>query len=250
MSEPRDPWHALAALTPARIALGRTGAALPTARHLELQLAHARARDAVWHPLDADALTDALRADGHEVLRVRSAADDRRTYLERPDLGRRLAPGADATLGARAGEWDLALVVGDGLAPLAAERHAPALLRALRARLDPSWRVAPLVLVEQARVAIGDPIGAALGARLVAVLLGERPGMSAPDSLGVYLTWEPRVGRTDAERNCVSNVRPEGLAYEAAAATVAWLLHAARRRALTGVALRVDPPAALPGAIG
>ncbi|GJG89241.1 ethanolamine ammonia-lyase light chain [Gemmatimonadetes bacterium T265] len=252
---PRDPWSALAGLTPARVALGRTGAALPTARHLELQLAHARARDAVWHVLDAIALADALRADGHEVVRVRSAARDRREYLERPDLGRRLDPADAAALAARAGDWDLAFVVGDGLAALAAERHAPALVRAVRARLagyvpnapasDAAWRVAPVVVAEQARVALGDAIGAALGAQLVAVLLGERPGMSAPDSLGVYLTWDPRPGRTDAERNCVSNVRPEGLPYAAAAATVAWLAREARRRRQTGVALRAPSAARL-----
>ncbi len=245
----RDPWHALAALTPARIALGHSGAGVPTARHLELQLAHARARDAVRHPFDGDALEAALRSDGHEVLRVSSAARDRREYLERPDLGRRLREGADETLAAHAGDWDLAVVIGDGLSPLAAERHAPPLLRALRTRLDPAWRLAPVVIAEQARVALGDPVGAALGARLVVVLLGERPGMSAPDSLGAYLTWAPRPGRTDAERNCVSNVRPEGLAYEAAAATIALLLREARRRALTGVALRAELPDALPNEI-
>ncbi len=246
---PRDPWHGLAALTPARVALGHTGPALPTARHLELQLAHARARDAVWHRLDAAALADALGADGRAVLRVRSAARDRREYLERPDLGRRLADADAAALAAHAapgsgpagGGWDVAFVVGDGLAALAAERHAPELLRLLCARLGgdaDGWRVAPVVVAEQARVALGDAVGAALGARMVAVLLGERPGMSAPDSLGVYVTWAPRPGRTDAERNCVSNVRPEGLPYERAADTLAWLLRAARARRLTGGGLR------------
>ncbi len=252
-SPARDPWHGLAALTPARVALGHTGPALPTARHLELQLAHARARDAVWHRLDAAALADALGADGRAVLRVRSAARDRREYLERPDLGRRLADADAAALaahaapGAAGGGWDVAFVVGDGLAALAAERHAPALLRLLRARLGgdaDGWRVAPVVVAEQARVALGDAVGAALGARMVAVLLGERPGMSAPDSLGVYVTWAPRPGRTDAERNCVSNVRPEGLPYERAADTLAWLLRAARARRLTGVGLRAPAPLA------
>lgn len=238
----RDPWISLAELTPARIALGRSGAAVPTARHLDLQLAHALARDAVHRSFDAEGLVVALRADGHEVLRVHSAARDRRDYLERPDLGRRLSDGAESLLAARAAEWDLAIVIGDGLAPLAAERHAPTLLRALFARLDPSWRVAPVVVAEQARVALGDPVGAALGARLVAVMLGERPGMSAHDSLGVYLTWAPRAGRTDAERNCVSNVRPEGLGYDAAAMTLSWLMNEARRRAVTGVGLRVELP--------
>ena len=248
----RDPWHALAALTPARVALGHTGSALPTASHLALQLAQARARDAVWHPLDADALAAAFRADGHEVVRVHSAARDRREYLARPDLGRQLAAGEAERLAAHArteggGGWDLAFVVADGLAALAAERHAPALVRAVCAALagdaehggPTAWRIAPIVVAEQARVALGDHVGAALGARLVAVLLGERPGMSAPDSLGVYLTWDPRPGRTDAERNCVSNVRVEGLGYSAAAASVVALAGAARGQRLTGVGLRV-----------
>ena len=242
-STARDPWHALARLTPARVALGRTGSGLPTARHLELQLAHARARDAVAHPLDAAALADALRAEGGEVVRVRSAARDRREFLARPDLGRRLAEGETARLAAHANAWDLAFVVGDGLAALATERHAPALVRAVRTRLGadvPAWRVSPVVVAEQARVALGDEIGAALGARLVVVLLGERPGMSAPDSLGAYLTWAPRPGRTDAERNCVSNVRPDGLPVARAADTIIWLARAARVRQLTGIALRAD----------
>ncbi|MEO6528822.1 MAG: ethanolamine ammonia-lyase subunit EutC, partial [Gemmatimonadaceae bacterium] len=211
----RDPWHTLGALTPARIALGRMGAGLPTARHLDLQLAHALARDAVHRPFDADALVAALLANGYEVLRVHSQAHDRREYLERPDLGRRIGGEAETMLAAHAGDWDLAFVIGDGLAPLAAERHGPALLDAIVARLDSSWRVAPIVVAQQARVALGDPVGAALGAQFVAMLLGERPGMSAHDSLGVYLTRAPRPGRTDAERNCVSNVRPEGLGYDA-----------------------------------
>ncbi len=238
---PRDPWHALAALTPARVALGRTGGALPTARHLELQLAHARARDAVWHALDAAALADTLGAGGRAVVCVRSAARDRREFLQRPDRGRRLEPADGAALAGLAlaapDAWDLAVVVGDGLAALAAARHAPALLDALARVLPEGWRVAPVVVAEQARVALGDAVGAALGARAVVVMLGERPGMSAPDSLGVYVTWAPRPGRTDAERNCVSNVRPEGLAYARAADTVAWLLRESRRRGLTGVAL-------------
>ena len=236
----RDPWHVLSALTPARIALGRSGAGVPTPRHLELQLAHARSRDAVHRTFDGASVLDALRADGRDVLRVHSAARDRREYLERPDLGRRLDVESVASLASHPDEWDLAFVVGDGLAPLAAERHAPPLLRALAARLDPAWRIAPIVVAEQARVALGDDIGAALGARIVVVMLGERPGLSATDSLGVYLTWAPRPGRTDAERNCVSNVRPEGLAYDPAAATIAWLLREATRRELTGVSLRVD----------
>ncbi len=235
----RDPWHVLAALTPARVALGRTGSSVPTARHLDLQLAHARARDAVWHPLDAAGLAAAFAADGHRVVRVRSAARDRREFLQRPDLGRRLSEDAPGPLARVAGDWDLAFVVADGLAALAAERHAPALVRAVCDRLaGGAWRIGPVVVAEQARVALGDAVGEALGARLVVVLLGERPGMSAPDSLGAYLTWAPRPGRTDAERNCVSNVRPEGLAVGPAADTIAWLARAARQGRLSGVGLR------------
>lgn len=249
----RDPWVALAALTPARVALGRTGASLPTARHLELQLAHARARDAVWHPLDAATLAAALGTacgdDAPPVVRVHSSARDRREFLERPDRGRRLDEAGRATLARHAGAWDLAIVVADGLAALAATRHAPPLVEAVCRRLADSrgegWRIAPLVVAEQARVALGDEIGEALGARLVVVMLGERPGMSAPDSLGVYLTWEPRPGRTDAERNCVSNVRAEGLPPAAAAEVVVWLLRAARRLGQSGVALRAPSPAEL-----
>ncbi|HEY0780551.1 MAG TPA: ethanolamine ammonia-lyase light chain EutC, partial [Gemmatirosa sp.] len=156
---PRDAWHALAALTPARVALGRTGSALPTARHLELQLAHARAREAVWHPMDAAAIADAFRADGHDVVRVHSAARDRREFLERPDRGRQLADGDAARLARHADAWDLAFVVGDGLAALAAERHAPALVHAVCTRLAAdagvpgasAWRVAPVIVAEQAR---------------------------------------------------------------------------------------------------
>ena len=216
---------------------------MPTSRHLDLQLAHARARDAVWRPFGAVGLADAFRADGHEVIAVHSAARDRGEYLARPDLGRRLAPESAALLATRAGAYDLGFVVGDGLAPLAAEGHAPALVRALLARIDPSWRVAPVVVAEQ----MGDEAAAVLGARMVVVLIGERPGMSAQDSLGAYVTWAPRLGRSDAERNCVSNVRPEGLSYEAAAATIAWLLKEARRRELTGVALRVEPVTEIAG---
>ena len=231
----RDPWYTLAALTPARIALGHVGAGLPTARHLELQLAQARARDAVWRPFEADALESALITAGHDVIRVHSTARNRHEYLGRPDLGRQLMPNDTRLLEERAGDWTLGFVVADGLATLAAERHAPELVRAVCARLDPSWSVAPIVIAEQARVALGDPIGEALGLQMVIVLIGERPGMSAHDSLGAYITWAPRTGRTDAERNCVSNVRPEGLGYEPAADTIAGILRQARLRGHTGV---------------
>ena len=242
-----DPWAKLAAKTPARIALGRAGAAVPTAPELALRLAHARARDAVHLPFDAEAVAKALEAAGHATLTLASAAADRAIYLQRPDLGRRL----DATSRERLDAWrrahpaperfDLALVVADGLSALAIHRHAAPLIAALRPHLDAArWTLAPVVLVHQGRVAIGDEIGEALRADCVAVLIGERPGLSSPDSLGLYISWAPRVGLTDALRNCISNVRPEGLAVGAAAGKLAWLLVEARRRRLTGVALKDD----------
>lgn len=235
-----EPWQALRRFTPARIALGRTGVSQPTAAQLAFQLAHAQARDAVHRQLDAAAVERGLAALGLPTLRLHSAAADRPIYLQRPDLGRRLAEVSEAVVQAArsAAPVDLALVLADGLSALAVERHAVPLVAALRTTLGADWRLAPVAIVEQGRVAIGDPIGAALGAPLVAVLIGERPGLSSPDSLGVYLTWAPRPGRSDAERNCISNVRPEGLPVAEAARRLAWLLDAARRRGLSGVGLK------------
>ncbi len=239
-----DAWTALRAFTPARIALGRTGASQPTAAQLAFGLAHARARDAVHAALDADALEAALREAGFEVLRAHSRAPDRPTYLRRPDLGRRVDDASLARLraAAPAPPPDLAFVVADGLSAIAVARHAVPLLRAARERLA-GWRIGPVTVALQARVALGDEVGEALGARAVALLVGERPGLSSPDSLGVYLTWDPRVGRTDAQRNCISNVRAEGLSYGHAAATLARLLEGARRLGATGVALKDDADA-------
>jgi ethanolamine ammonia-lyase small subunit len=231
-----DPWAVLRSATRARVALGRAGDALPTARELEFRAAHAAARDAVHSPLDVDRLRADL--DG-EVLVVASAAPDRATYLQRPDLGRQLAEGT--TLPATGA--DLAVVLADGLSPRAVNAHGPGLAAALLERL-PGWSVAPLVVATQARVALGDAVGAALGARAVVVLIGERPGLSSADSLGAYLTWDPRPGRVDSERNCVSNVRPpHGLSYAQAADTVATLLSGARELGASGVALKDEGPA-------
>lgn len=243
MDEPAvvtNPWSGLRRYTPARIALGRSGVSQPTAAQLAFQLAHAQARDAVHRPLDGAAVARGLAALGLPTLRLHSAAADRPIYLQRPDLGRRLDEASDQLLRARPRDpgADLALVIADGLSALAVERHAVPLVAALRARLGERWRLAPAAVVAQGRVAVGDPIGAALGAAAVAVLIGERPGLSSPDSLGIYLTWAPRPGRTDAERNCISNVRPEGLAVAEAARRLAWLLEAARARGLTGVMLK------------
>ena len=225
--------------TPARVGLGRTGHSLPTRELLDFQLAHARARDAVHARLDTALLALKWKEKGREAVPVRSAAEDRITYLRRPDMGRRLSDLSRALLTPLHGDYDVAFVVVDGLSALAIERHASALLDAVLPRLAaPAWRVAPSVLVEQGRVAIGDEIGHALGASLAVVLIGERPGLSSPDSLGLYLTWNPRPGLTDAERNCISNIRLEGLSYQAAAHKLLFLMTEARRRQLSGIALK------------
>jgi ethanolamine ammonia-lyase small subunit len=245
-----DPWQGLRAFTAARIALGRAGGSVPTQPLLEFQLAHARARDAVARELDEAALERTLREAGWEVLRLHSAAPDRRTFVQRPDLGRILSDASKATLEARShAPHDAALVIADGLSALAVERHAPPLLERLRPRLaDAGWRLAPVCVVRQGRVAVGDEIGALVAAALAVMLIGERPGLSAPDSLGVYLTWDPLPGRTNAERNCISNIRPEGLGYALAAHKLFHLMTAARQRRLTGIGLNEDaPPLPAPG---
>lgn len=236
--EPADVWAPLRALTPARIGLRRAGDALATSDQLELRLAHARARDAVHTALDLPLVDEQLA--GHPVVHVRSAAPDRATYLQRPDLGRVLASGEEDRL-PRA-DVDVAFVIADGLSPLAAQTHAPAMIDATTARL-PAWTVGPVVVASQARVALGDPIGERLGARFVVVLIGERPGLSAADSLGIYLTFEPRTGRMDSERNCISNVRPPiGLTYDGAADKLVALMREASRLGLTGVGLKDEAP--------
>jgi ethanolamine ammonia-lyase small subunit len=238
-----DPWETLRAATRARVGLGRAGDGLSTAENLRLAAAHAQARDAVHAPLDADAVLAALGERAGPVVRSRVA--DRTEYLQRPDLGRRLADDH----GLEAGSYDLAVVIADGLSARAVQDHAVAVVDALLPRLE-GWSVAPVVVAEQARVALGDEIAVALGARMVLVLIGERPGMSAPDSLGAYLTYEPRVGRADSERNCVSNIRPpDGLTHDAAAEVLAALMTESFRLGLSGVGLK-DTGAALPSAAG
>jgi len=244
--EKADPWSRLRRHTPARIGLARVGASLATGAHLAFQLAHARARDAVHVPLDPAPLLQGLRARGLEAMSLRSAATSREIYLLRPDLGRRLDNASRDRLQSCARDHDLALVAADGLSPGAVQRHALPLIDALLPELRRHcWRIGSVAVVEQGRVAVGDEIGAALRAALVAVLIGERPGLSAPESLGVYLTWAPAIGRVDAERNCVSNIRPEGLGYSEAAAALFYLLSEARRRRLSGVTLKADARSSL-----
>lgn len=230
-------WTSLRRHTQARIGLGRSGPALPTRHRLELQTAHAAARDAVHSPFEPDRVAAGLA--GMPTVRVRSAAGDRLTYLQRPDLGRRLDPTDRAHL--PVGEWDVVFVVADGLSSRAVHEHAAAVVRETVARLS-GWRIAPVVLAEQTRVALGDDVGAAMGAEMVVVLVGERPGMSAADSLGAYLTYRPVPGvTTDADRNCLSNIRPPlGLSYEGAAGKLAGLMGKARELGRTGVELKDD----------
>lgn len=249
-----NPWHSLRDLTPARIALGRAGVSVPTVAQLAFQLAHARARDAVHTPLDGAVLAAQLSQVvqmGHTPLQAHSACADRATYLKRPDLGRRLDEASRAALAAAAAPaCELALVVADGLSALAVAQHAAPFIEALLTRLAPDgWGKPAVVIVQQARVAIGDEIGVLLGARCVVVLIGERPGLSSPDSMGLYLTWHPRAGLSDADRNCISNVRPAGLSYDDAAYKLHYLLDQARIRGLSGVALKDDTraPTSLPG---
>ncbi len=234
-----DLWQDWRAATPARLALGRAGQGMPTDETLRFGWAHAMARDAIHAALDTAALAQALQAEGWDSRTVRSCAGDRATYLRRPDLGRQLdAEDAQRLRAEAAAGCDLCLVVGDGLSSLAVARHAVPLLAALRTQLPAGLRLAPVVIATQARVALADEVGEALGAQLAAILIGERPGLSSPDSLGVYLTHGPRRGRHDAQRNCISNVRPQGLSYAAAAFKLAWLVRESLRRGLTGVELK------------
>jgi len=225
--------------TPARVGLGRAGTSVPTRELLAFQLAHAHARDAVHARLDSQAL--ALELSPRKCLIARSAAPDRSTYLRRPDLGRRLSEESGRLLSAERGKFDSAFVIADGLSALAVERHGARMLESIFKRLDAlEWNLAPIAIVEQGRVAIGDEIAPCLGATLAVVLIGERPGLSSPDSLGIYLTWNPRPGITDADRNCISNIWAEGLSYDAAAHRLLFLMTEARSRKLSGIGLKED----------
>ena len=235
-----NPWERLRQFTSARIALGRAGTSLPTRAHLDFALAHAQARMAVHTALDMDPLAGELQAlHTQPVLRLHSAAQDRPTYLQRPDLGRRLSAESRALLqGLPAAQADVVFVVADGLSSLAIERNALPFLRQMLPALAEQWRVGPITVVRHARVALGDEIGAALGASLVVVLIGERPGLSSPDSMGLYMTWQPRPGMTDEARNCISNVREQGLSYAQAVHKLHYLMQQARQRQLSGVQLK------------
>ncbi|WP_185752744.1 ethanolamine ammonia-lyase subunit EutC [Pseudomonas fluorescens] len=242
-ADPENPLLELRRLTPARIALGRTGTSMPTSAQLDFQYAHAQARDAVHLPFDHAGLSSQLAERGRASLLLHSAATDRNSYLQRPDLGRKLSDESAQTLReyalANPGGVDLAIVVADGLSALAVHRHTlPFLARMEDQIVSDGWSVSPVILVEQGRVAVADEIGELLGAKMVVILIGERPGLSSPDSLGLYFTYNPKVGLTDAYRNCISNVRLEGLSYGMAAHRLLYLMREACRRQLSGVNLK------------
>jgi ethanolamine ammonia-lyase small subunit len=235
----QDPWQSLKKFTSARIALGRVGSSLPTKEILNFGMAHAMARDAVHLTLDVDLLESQIQAIGFSTLKVHSRAPDRASYLLRPDWGRRLNDESAAKLISPAEhEFDLMLVVADGLSSLAIQKHALPMLHAIKAELPTSWKTGPLIIASQARVAIADDIGERMKARMTILLIGERPGLSSPDSLGLYLTYQPKLTCSDADRNCISNVRPEGLSYEAAAKKLMWLAQESVRLKVSGVALK------------
>jgi ethanolamine ammonia-lyase small subunit len=234
-------WVHLRRLTAARIGLKRTGASLATGPLLDFKLAHARARDAVREPLDEARLIADITGLGLPVLAVASAVEDRQGYLMRPDLGRRLAPRAQATLAPHGSGFDVVFVVAEGLSARAVQMHAqPVLADVLPVLRAEGWRIAPLVIARHGRVALGDAIAIALCADCVVVLIGERPGLTAPDSMGAYLTWQPCSRTTDADRNCISNIRPEGTGYGDAAFKLTYILRSARTRRLSGVQLKDD----------
>jgi ethanolamine ammonia-lyase small subunit len=234
-------WDELRRLSGARIGLPRAGASLATGPLLDFKLAHARARDAVHDELDVKQLAADLAPLGIDVIIVDSAAEDRQRYLMRPDLGRRLAPEEETKLAPRAARYDATFVIADGLSARAVQRHAqPVLAGTIKALHAEGWRIGPLVIVRHGRVAVGDAIASLLGSDSVTVLIGERPGLTAPDSMGAYLTWQPHPGTTDADRNCISNIRPDGIPYTDAAFKLAHLLRAMRARRISGVSLKDD----------
>lgn len=246
----QNPWLQLRNLTSARIALGRTGISMPTGAQLDFQYAHAQARDAVHLPFDREELSAQLTEQGRDTLLLHSAANDRHTYLQRPDLGRRLNDESADLLNQHRLDnpdgYDLAIVVADGLSSLAVHRNAIPMLKHIEEQaLAEGWSLSPVVLVSQGRVAVADEVAERLGARMVVILIGERPGLSSPDSLGLYFTYAPKVGLTDAYRNCISNVRLEGLSYTMASHRLLYLMREACRRQLSGVNLKDEAEAPL-----
>jgi len=234
----QNPLHVLRQFTPARIALGRAGSSLPVKANLEFQLAHALAKDAVSMPLNFTALVSQL-PDNYGVIQLQSQVQSHAEYLQRPDKGRLLNTQSQEQLTAQTGEFDIVLIVVDGLSSKAIENHAPAFLNKLIPELQKTnFSIAPICLVQYGRVAIGDPIGKLVNARMSIVLIGERPGLSSPDSMGVYFTYQPKSGNTDAQRNCISNIHKQGLSYSVAINKLLFLINEASRLQFSGVNLK------------
>ena len=239
----QDPWADLKQFTRARIALGRVGSSLPTKEILNFGMSHAMARDAVHLALDVGSLEKQIQSLGCDVLKLHSRAPDRASYLLRPDWGRRLNDESAQIIKALPQQKiDVSIVIADGLSSLAVQKHAASMLQAMlqviQQTMSSEWKLGPVVISTQARVALADEVGELMNARMVILLIGERPGLSSPDSLGIYLTYQPKVGCSDADRNCISNVRPEGLSYEAAAKKLMWLVQESMRLKVSGVALK------------
>lgn len=234
-----DPWSALKKFTAARIALGRTGVSIPVRENLKFKLAHAFARDAVHTNLDMDSLVKSMNGLQFPFVLLHSKATDRAQYLQRPDLGRQLNNESFSTLSQQSGSYDICISMADGLSAMAINEHAVPLLSLLIPRfIAGGFSIAPICIIEQGRVAISDETGSALGAKLSVILIGERPGLSSPDSLGVYLTYHPLVGNTDHQRNCISNIGPRGLAFEEAAEKIYYLVSESIRLKLSGTELK------------
>ncbi|MEX6691291.1 ethanolamine ammonia-lyase subunit EutC [Danxiaibacter flavus] len=234
-----DSWSSLKAFTNARIALGRTGTAVPLNESLQFKLAHAEARDAVYSVLDTEGLQDGLQHLKISSYQLHTRARDRMIYLQRPDLGRMLDDASAHALEIDAGDYDIAIIIADGLSATAVNMHAIPLLQLLVPRLiKENISLAPVVLLQQGRVAAGDEIGSLLRAKLSLMLIGERPGLTSPDSMGAYLTYAPQKGFTDERRNCISNIRPEGLQYNAACDKIFYLIKESLRLKLSGIELK------------
>lgn len=237
----RNLWDKLKEFTSARIAIGRTGNSIPVKNSLEFKLAHAHARDAVYSKLDSEKLQHDLEVHKLPVIHLKSQAVYREQYLQRPDLGRRIDEEAYNLLKPHKGNYDIAIIIADGLSATAINQNTVPLLEILiPAFTMAKFSIAPLCLIEQGRVAIGDDVGAVLNAKLSLILIGERPGLSAADSMGAYITYSPKPGLTDESRNCVSNIRPQGLTAHLAAEKIFYLVQQAIRRQLTGVQLKDD----------
>jgi ethanolamine ammonia-lyase small subunit len=239
----KNPWQELRRYTDARIAQGRTGVSVPTKALLDFQMDHASARDAVHVALQIDVLTKQIEANGYKTLSLHSRAVDRIEYLQRPDLGRRLSPASVKQLQVfretQPQVADVALVIADGLSSLAVQNHAADMSKAVLTRLEyQGLTVAPVSIVSQGRVAVGDEVGALLSCKVLILLVGERPGLSSPDSLGLYYTFQPEVGLTDVHRNCISNIRPAGMSIEAATDKLLWLIEESLRLKCSGVGLK------------